>query len=230
MFLDQLTRGRSDSVVSMDVDLAGDAGSGFYRLRGKRILDVVLGSMMLVAATPLLAFLLTVVAIDGGRPIFAHVRLGQGGRPFRCLKIRTMRHDAEERLEAILAADPVAAAEWAEGAKLSDDPRVTRIGAFLRKSSLDELPQLVNVLKGEMSLVGPRPVIAEEIPRYGAAAASYFAMRPGLTGRWQVDGRNDVSYAGRVALDVEYARECSLAHDLGIVFRTGLSVLNLTGR
>lgn len=227
--------GRSTSeMVASAVAIHANAGyrarGGFYRERGKRAFDFSLGALMLLAAAPLLGFLLALVALDGGRPIFGHVRMGQGGRRFRCLKIRTMRHDAEERLGAILAADPAAAAEWAEGAKLTNDPRVTRIGSFLRRSSLDELPQLVNVLKGEMSLVGPRPVIAEEIPRYGADAASYFAMRPGLTGPWQVDGRNDISYVGRVALDVEYARDCSFARDIGIVFRTGISVLKFSGR
>ena len=185
---------------------------------------------MLLAATPLLVFLIALVALDGGRPIFAHTRLGQGGRQFKCLKLRTMRLNAEEQLKLILASDPVAAAEWAHGAKLTIDPRVTRIGGFLRRSSLDELPQLVNVLRGEMSLVGPRPVIAEEIPRYGVEAASYFAMRPGLTGAWQVYGRNDVSYEGRVTLDVGYAQGCSLLVDVGIVARTALTVLRLTGK
>lgn len=229
MFLDSSTKEMSGAAVALDAGPRA-ATRGFYRARGKRAFDLALGALMLLAAAPLLVFLIAMVALDGGKPIFAHTRMGQGGRRFKCLKIRTMRLDAEEQLKKILAADPVAAAEWAEGAKLTHDPRVTRLGAFLRKSSLDELPQLVNVMKGEMSLVGPRPVIAEEIPRYGAAAASYFAMRPGLTGPWQAGARNDISYEGRVALDVEYAEECSFLVDLGIVARTGLSVLKLTGR
>lgn len=208
----------------------GRKSTRFYPDRGKRLFDIVLATLMLAAAAPLLLFLTLAVWIDGGRPIFAHTRIGQNGRPFKCLKIRSMRHDAQAQLTAILAADPVAAAEWSADAKLTRDPRVTRIGAFLRKSSLDELPQLFNVLRGDMSLVGPRPVTAEEIERYGTAAASYMAMKPGLTGPWQVDGRNDISYDGRVQLDVDYARTYGFRRDLAIVFKTGLSVLKLTGK
>lgn len=185
---------------------------------------------MLLAAAPVMLGLICVVALDGGKPIFAHTRIGRGGQPFKCLKIRSMRVDAEEHLKKILASDPAAAAEWRIEAKLTNDPRVTRIGAFLRKSSLDELPQLVNVLKGEMSLVGPRPVIIEELPRYGGDVVSYLAIKPGLTGPWQVDGRNDTSYDNRVALDVAYAASYDFRRDLGIVLRTGFSVLKLTGK
>lgn len=204
--------------------------SDIYRAWGKRLFDVALGSMMLLAAAPVILLLLLIVSLDGGRPIFAHRRVGQGGRPFGCLKIRSMHMNAEEQLAAILASDPVAAAEWAADSKLSNDPRVTRIGAFLRKSSLDELPQLVNVLRGEMSLVGPRPITADELPRYGEATAGYLAMKPGLTGPWQVDGRNYISYDARVALDVEYARVFGFCRDFDIVLRTSLSVLKLTGK
>jgi lipopolysaccharide/colanic/teichoic acid biosynthesis glycosyltransferase len=204
--------------------------TGFYRARGKRAFDLVASAAMLVAFAPLLAVLMLIVGFDGGRPIFAHTRVGRLGRQFRCLKIRSMRHGAEQELAAILAADPAAAAEWAREAKLTDDPRTTRIGAFLRKASLDELPQLWNVLRGEMSLVGPRPVTADELQRYGAAAASYMALKPGLTGPWQVDGRNAISYDDRVALDVDYARSHGFRRDVSIVIRTALSVLKLTGK
>lgn len=202
----------------------------FYRTRGKRIFDVTVASLMLVAAAPFLLVLMGIVAIDGGKPIFAHSRVGRFGRAFSCLKIRSMRHGAEQQLAAILAADPEAAAEWEASAKLTNDPRVTRIGSFLRKSSLDELPQLVNVLRGEMSIVGPRPVTRDEIARYGAASTSYMSLKPGLTGPWQVDGRNEISYEDRVLLDVDYARSHSLLRDLTIVAKTGLSVLKLTGK
>lgn len=205
--------------------------STFYRTKGKRAFDLTVGSLMLLAAVPVLLWLLLLVALDGGKPIFAHSRVGKDGRIFRCLKIRSMRPDAEAQLKAILAADPAAAAEWAEGAKLGKDPRVTRIGAFLRKSSLDELPQLWNVLRGEMSLVGPRPVTQDELEeRYAAAMAVYKTLKPGLTGPWQVSGRNDVSYDDRIALDVAYAAHHDFLQDFGIVLRTGLSVLKLTGR
>lgn len=204
--------------------------ASFYRERGKRVFDLTLGALMLLAAAPILLGLMLLVSLDGGKPVFAHIRVGQGGRMFKCLKIRSMRQDAEAQLAAILASDPVAAAEWAADHKLSNDPRVTRIGAFLRRSSLDELPQLWNVLRGDMSLVGPRPVTEAEIDRYGAAAADYLTLKPGLTGPWQVDGRNDISYDDRVALDVAYARNHDLRRDFNIVLRTGLSVLKLTGR
>lgn len=209
---------------------ADEGETSFYRARGKRLFDLTLGSLMLLAAAPVILFLAAIVALDGGKPLFAHKRIGKGGKPFKCLKIRSMRLDAEAQLQAILATDPAAAAEWAEGAKLTNDPRVTQMGAFLRRSSLDELPQLINVVKGEMSLVGPRPVIAEELPRYGRSVASYYAVKPGLTGPWQVDGRNAINYDGRVALDVAYARSHDFQGDLGIVFRTGLAMLKLTGQ
>ena len=203
---------------------------GFYRAWGKRLCDVVVAGLMLLVAAPFLLILMAVVALDGGKPVFAHTRVGRGGQLFKCLKIRSMRHGAEAQLAEILASDPEAAAEWAADAKLTNDPRVTRIGAFLRKSSLDELPQLVNVLRGEMSLVGPRPVTKDELDRYGAASASYLALKPGLTGPWQVDGRNEISYDDRVALDVGYARDHGFLRDFGIIAKTGLSVLKLTGK
>ena len=227
--------GATISIASFDDPIRSSparrqGGGGFYRAYGKRLFDIAVASLMLVALAPLLLVLMLAVALDGGRPIFAHTRIGKKGRPFKCLKIRSMRPDAEAQLAAILAADPAAAAEWAADAKLAHDPRVTRIGAFLRKSSLDELPQLWNVLRGDMSLVGPRPVIAEELKRYGPAVESYMALKPGLTGPWQVDGRNDISYDNRVALDVGYARDHGFRRDFGIVLRTGLSVLKLTGK
>lgn len=206
------------------------AGEGFYRITGKRIFDLFFGTLMLAAAAPVILALMLIVSRDGGSPIFAHTRIGKGGRSFRCLKIRSMRLDAERQLAKILATDPAAAAEWAADHKLSNDPRITRFGGFLRKSSLDELPQLINVLRGEMSLVGPRPVPADELERYGAAKASYIALKPGLTGPWQVDGRNDVSYDNRIALDVAYAANYDVWSDLSIMLRTGTSVMRLTGK
>lgn len=201
-----------------------------YRAWGKRIFDITLALFMLLAGGLLLLILMGLVALDGGKPLFAHKRVGQHGKLFKCLKIRSMRHGAEQQLAAILESDPAAAAEWAADHKLTNDPRVTRIGKFLRKSSLDELPQLVNVLRGEMSIVGPRPVTEEELARYGNARTGYFAMKPGLTGPWQVDGRNEISYEDRVALDVDYSRNYSFRRDLNIVAKTGFSVLQLTGK
>ncbi len=147
------------------------------------------------------------------------------GRPFACLKFRTMVVDADAVLEAHLSTHAGARAEWAHTQKLVDDPRVTCLGRFLRASSLDELPQLINVLRGEMSLVGPRPIVTSEIGRYGAHFENCFSVPPGITGLWQVSGRNDCSYAERVALDAKYAEEWSLLGDLAILARTIPAVL-----
>ena len=204
--------------------------SSFYRNSGKRLFDVVAATALLVMVAPLLLLLFGLVALDGGRPVFAHRRVGQRGRAFPCLKIRSMQHGAEAALPEILARDPEAAKEWAESHKLTNDPRVTTIGRFLRKSSLDELPQLVNVLRGEMSVVGPRPITFDELQRYGSAAGAYLALKPGLTGPWQVEGRNDLTYAERVALDTTYGQSMGLVRDLTIILKTGLSVLKLTGK
>ena len=137
--------------------------------------------------------------------------------------------NSQEVLQEVLANDPVAAAEWAADQKLRNDPRITKIGAFLRKTSLDELPQLINVIRGEMSIVGPRPIIREEIPRYGSAFTDYKSVRPGLTGLWQISGRNDTTYPERVELDRTYARTHSVLGDLGIILRTVPEVLNTRG-
>lgn len=201
-----------------------------YTRWGKRALDVMVSSMMLLMVAPLLLVLAAVVALDGGRPFFAHRRVGLGGAFFPCLKVRSMRHGAEAELKRILAEDPEAAAEWAETHKLNNDPRVTAVGRFLRRSSLDELPQLVNVLRGEMSIVGPRPVTYDELAKYGTSADAYLALKPGLTGPWQVDGRNELSYDERVALDAGYADNMTLVGDVTIILKTGLSVLKLTGK
>jgi len=209
---------------------AGAGSSSFYRSAGKRLFDVAAASALLVMIAPLLLFLLGLVALQGGRPLFAHNRVGEGGRMFPCLKIRSMRHNAESELADILARDPEAAREWAESQKLTHDPRVTPFGRFLRRSSLDELPQLLNVLRGEMSIVGPRPITPDELTRYGAAASNYLALKPGLTGPWQVEGRNDIGYAERVALDASYGQSLGLLTDVVIIFKTALSVLKLTGR
>lgn len=167
---------------------------------------------------------------DGGPGFFGHRRIGRNGEVFRCWKIRTMVVDAEARLAEHLASDPEAAAEWERDHKLRDDPRITRLGAFLRATSLDELPQIWNVLKGEMSFVGPRPVVRDEMRKYGAARTAYLAMKPGITGLWQVSGRNDVSYDERVAMDVEYVSSVSLLTDVRLILLTGLSIVDRTGR
>ena len=172
---------------------------------------------------------LVVYAQDGGPILFAHQRIGLNGRRFYCLKFRSMAADAEERLAALLAADPAARAEWQRDHKLRNDPRVTRVGDFLRKTSLDELPQLLNVLRGDMSMVGPRPIVEAEVAKYGHRFRDYCAVKPGITGLWQVSGRSDTSYRTRVALDCVYARRRNVGLDAYIIACTVPAVLARRG-
>lgn len=188
--------------------------------RTKRVFDVVAAMALLVALAPIMLTLAFMVRRDGGPAIFGHGRIGSNGGTFRCLKFRSMCVDAEKRLEEHLAANPEARAEWERDFKLRDDPRITKLGNFLRRSSLDELPQLINVIRGEMSLVGPRPIVADEVERYGDRFVAYRNCRPGITGLWQVSGRNDVSYRARVRLDSFYAARWSFAKDVIILVRT----------
>lgn len=203
------------------------ARRGIYRRGLKRVFDVaavVAGSVVVV---PLVIVLAAVVMLDGGNPFYASERVGKGGRTFRMLKLRTMVNDADARLEGYLAANPAAREEWDSKQKLKHDPRVTRLGTFLRKSSLDELPQLWNVLTGDMSLVGPRPMMPDQRAMYPGLA--YYALRPGLTGLWQVSDRNKVGFAKRADFDTEYERILSLQTDLVILFRTVGTVASGTG-
>ena len=186
----------------------------------KRTTDVALGGVLLLLASPLLAAIALGVRLDGGPALYRHRRIGARGRPFHCLKFRSMRADADRLLAEHLVRDPDAAREWRATRKLRHDPRLTRIGALLRKTSLDELPQLWNVLRGEMSLVGPRPIVEDEREHYATYLAYYLQMVPGITGLWQVSGRSDTSYAQRVELDVWYARHWSLWTDLVILVQT----------
>ena len=201
-----------------------------YRRLGKRLFDLCLAVLLIPLILPGTAFLALLIARDGGPAFFAHRRVGRGGRSFRCWKLRTMVPDAEAKLQAHLAKCPRAAAEWAETYKLTYDPRVTRLGAFLRKTSLDELPQLWNVLIGEMSFVGPRPVTEPETAFYGEHLLSYLALRPGITGHWQVHGRENGCYRERVSMDAAYARGVSLSGDAALIGLTVLRVFQGTGR
>lgn len=202
----------------------------FYDTRGKRALDVVVAAALLLLLSPLLVVIALLVARDGGAPLFVHRRAGLRGRPFGCVKFRTMVTDADRRLDAILASDPDAAAEWREHYKLTNDTRVTPFGRFLRSSSLDELPQLWNVLCGDMSIVGPRPVTDAELSRYGGVAGVILSVRPGMTGLWQVVGRGRATtYAERVQMDLRYVQTMTLRRDVSIFFLTALVVLRRTG-
>ncbi len=190
----------------------------------------MLGAVVLaVLFAPIFLLVFVGAAINGQSPLFRHQRVGRDGKRFYCLKFQTMVPNAEVLLQHLLAADPDLRAEWERDHKLKDDPRVTPIGRFLRATSLDELPQLWNVLKGEMSLVGPRPVTREELLRYGRNQVIYMLVRPGITGLWQVSGRNFVEYRKRVAMDVCYVKNQSLVLDLWILAKTVLVVVTRHG-
>jgi Undecaprenyl-phosphate galactose phosphotransferase WbaP len=186
----------------------------------KLLFDQIAATILLLLMTPLLLTLIIIVRADGGPAFYRHRRIGAGGRVFDCIKFRSMVVDADRVLRRVLATDRAAAKEWAATQKLRDDPRVTPIGRFLRRSSLDELPQLFNVLRGEMSLVGPRPIVHAEVAKYGTDIEHYYAAKPGITGLWQVSGRSEMSYVRRVQLDAWYVRNWTLWHDIAILFKT----------
>ena len=191
--------------------------------------DVAFTLILLLWLSPLFAIICGVNALMGGPVFFAHRRVGLDGRPFQCLKFRTMRVDGDSVLARHLASDPDAAHEWATTRKLACDPRVTPVGRLLRKTSLDELPQLINVLRLEMSLVGPRPIVQAEVPFYGDKIMHYTAMRPGLTGLWQVSGRSNTSFDRRVKLDTWYVRNWSFWSDIAVLLKTVPAVLRREG-
>jgi exopolysaccharide production protein ExoY len=187
-------------------------------------------SLALIFFSPFLVLTALALALENDGPvIFRHRRVGLGGRRFEVLKFRSMHVDADRILAKHLRDNPAAAAEWARDQKLKDDPRITPLGRFLRKSSLDELPQLINVLVGDMSIVGPRPIVDAEIVRYGRCFRHYCRVRPGITGIWQVSGRNDVSYRRRVAMDALYSRRKNAILDLRLMLATVPAVLSRKG-
>ena len=186
----------------------------------KRALDLLIAIPASILLAPLMLLIMLLVRVSSRGPsLFSQRRVGLHGRTFICHKFRTMHVDADKRLDQLLGSDPAAAAEWAKFQKLRNDPRTTWIGRLLRKSSLDELPQLFNVLRGEMSIVGPRPITSGEIHRYGTFYAYYAAVRPGVVGLWQVNGRNRLNYDQRVAYDVEYVRSWTIMSDVRILAR-----------
>ncbi|NNC38839.1 MAG: sugar transferase [Hyphomonadaceae bacterium] len=201
-----------------------------HESRLKRIFDITLAFILSLILAPLLLVICASIKLaDGGPAIFKQKRIGRNGEVFRCWKFRTMIVNSDEVLNKVLAEDPRAAAEWDEDHKLRNDPRVTAMGCFLRKTSLDELPQLWNILKGEMSLVGPRPIVESEVKKYGRFFRAYISVSPGVTGLWQVSGRNDTGYAERVRMDVEYVNNYSIWTDLKIIMMTVPAVLSTRG-
>lgn len=195
----------------------------------KRLVDIAASAALLAMLAPFMLFIALQIRRDGGKALFGHTRVGQNGQEFECLKFRTMVSNSSEVLAELLARDEEARREWEQDFKLKNDPRITAIGRFLRKTSLDELPQLINVLRGEMSLVGPRPVVEAELERYGDLLPYYLKVRPGISGLWQVSGRSDTDYDRRVWLDRWYVQNWSLWYDLVILFKTVRVVLKTEG-
>lgn len=202
-------------------------GKAFYRNRVKRALDLVIVLIALVPALAILLPLMAIIALDGHSPIYLQKRLGKGGRVFCMFKLRSMVAGADQVLDEYLARNPEARAEWDRTQKLKHDPRITGFGQFMRKTSLDELPQLFNVLLGHMSIVGPRPMMVEQRDIYPGAA--YYEMRPGITGFWQVSERNETSFPERAIYDTNYFRQMSLTTDLRVIAETARVVLRGTG-
>ncbi|WP_371338438.1 MULTISPECIES: undecaprenyl-phosphate galactose phosphotransferase WbaP [Klebsiella pneumoniae complex] len=195
----------------------------------KRLFDIIGSLVIIIMLSPILLYISRKVKKDGGPAIFGHERIGKGGKSFKCLKFRSMVVNSKEVLERVLANDYEARAEWDATFKLKNDPRITKIGRFLRRTSLDELPQLFNVLRGEMSLVGPRPIITAELQRYNDEVDYYLLSKPGMTGLWQVSGRSDVNYETRVYLDAWYVKNWSMWNDMAILFKTIGVVLKKDG-
>lgn len=220
-------------LAALEVDLDSLGRRGFLQHVDqtiKRLVDIVLAALVLTVTSPLFLIISAAIKLSSRGPVvFCHRRIGAGGRYFDCYKFRTMVVDADRKLEEVLAGSPELRKEFAKTHKLKDDPRVTRIGALLRKTSLDEFPQFWNVLKGDMSIVGPRPIVTEEMTRYGRWLPLILELRPGITGLWQVSGRNDTTYAERVALDRRYALTRTIATDFSIMAKTPTVMLKRNG-
>lgn len=203
--------------------LAGKSNSSLSRASDllKRAKDIIIAASAIIFLLPVLVPIAIIIRLsDGGPALFRHKRIGRNGKEFTCFKFRTMVTDAEAQLRHLLATDPGMREEWLAAQKLVNDPRITPVGEFLRKTSLDELPQLLNILNGDMSVVGPRPIVKSEIAKYGDYFDLFCEVRPGLTGLWQVSGRSDTTYDERVKLDAQYVRERSFWMDVKILFRT----------
>lgn len=204
---------------------------GLYNAVGKRIMDIILSSMMLALLSPVMLLIWLMVRSDGGAGTFVQARVGLNGKTFNCLKFRSMVPNAERVLEEMCASDPVIAEEWHTYQKLDNDPRISKIGRILRATSLDELPQIINVLKGDMSLVGPRPFLPSQQEIYDdCGGRAYYRMRPGITGAWQVFGRSATTFKDRIKYDEGYYRNLGFVSDLSLLVRTVKVVLGRTGK
>ena len=212
-------------------DRSGFAGtvSGLGSDAVKRSTDVAIASVALLLLSPVLLAISAVLRVSGSPVTYQSMRIGQNGRRFGMIKFRTMVPDADRRLEQLLANDPAAAERWQSESKVQNDPRITRLGRFLRRTSLDELPQLINVLRGDMSIVGPRPILPKDAGKYGEGLREYCSVRPGLTGVWQTNGRSLLDYPTRVAMDLWYVQNRSMWLDLRIMLRTIPVVLGTRG-
>lgn len=219
----ELTSNASNKTATVDITNA-------YQRGGKRCLDLFFALVLLPLLVPVIAILAILNTVNFGSPFFGHKRIGRNGKVFTCWKLRTMRPNAQSLLAEHLAENPIAATEWKRTQKLENDPRVTSFGLFLRRTSLDELPQIWNVIRGEMSLVGPRPITQNELSRYGNSAAEYLAARPGVTGVWQVYGRANGCYKERVRMDTFYCRAITIHHDLILIAMTLFVLLRTTGK
>ena len=212
---------RHDTVMLTYRDNLAQVGSRGVKLA----FDLLVSTFVLVMSSPMFLVAGALIRRDGGRVFFGHKRVGARAKAFSCFKFRTMVSNSSDVLRALLEHDPAAKAEWDDTQKLTDDPRITQIGRLLRATSLDELPQLINILRQDMSLVGPRPIVEQEIMRYGENIVYYYETKPGLTGLWQVSGRSDTSYVKRVQLDCWYVRNWSMWHDVAILAKTVPAVL-----
>lgn len=219
-----------ESVGARQFEESGIQRSSLYRKYFKRLFDIAFVIAALPIVLPAFVVLYVIVKRDGGPFLYRHTRVGMGGKPFGCLKIRTMVVDSEAKLEELINECPEARIEWQQNFKLRNDPRITQVGKLLRKTSLDELPQIFNVLKGEMSVVGPRPITSEELEKFGDAVAYYEKVRPGLTGPWQITGRRENDFNSRAALDVKYVGNVNFLSDIYYLFATVPEVIFCRGR
>lgn len=221
-----ITRSKANSQVSLRTKKSVIDRTDHYATWGKRVFDIVFASIVLTVFSPIyLAITLLIFISSHGSVLYIHPRVGLNGSQFNCIKFRTMIKGADQVLEDYLNACPISRAEYEASFKLKHDPRITKIGKFLRTTSLDELPQFWNVLIGDMSVVGPRPLVQAELSKYGSAIDRVLSVRPGIAGLWQVSGRNDIPYAKRVQMDASYVKRMSFWLDLHLIFKTILVVI-----